>query len=56
MNTKLTKHEIIKLIVPTKMYINNLILSETQFTNKLLDYSNGYELIQCIELYIDRLL
>ena len=36
------KYDIIKFISLTKIYINNLILPEMQYINKLLELSNGY--------------
>lgn len=35
------KYDIIKFISLTKIYINNVILPEMQYNNKLLELSNG---------------
>lgn len=55
-NTKIGKHDIGKLVKTNKININNLIITEIQYSNKILESTNGFENINCIELFIDRLL
>lgn len=47
-NTRISKQDIIKLVDKLKLHVSNLIVSEKQFSNKLLETEGACGLIECI--------
>lgn len=47
-NTRISKQDIVKLMDKLNLHVSNLIVSEKQFSNKLLETEGPYGLIECI--------
>lgn len=61
-NVSISRQQLLKYIIDKKKFINNLIISEQCFSNKLIEKMagpeniNSFELVENVHLYVDRML